>query len=74
MAFDRLDVGLLFEGAGAQQFAVLAAGQNLLAQLLVFLPAARIQGGECGLHIHLGDALPLLPEGTQEFHEARGPL
>ena len=73
-AFDRLDVGLLFEGAGAQQFAVLAAGQHLLAEVAMLVAAAGVEGLQAGLDVHLGDGLALTPKRAQQFHEARGAL
>ena len=74
MPFDGLHVGLLLEGAGAQQLAALAAGQHLFPQLLVLVAPAGVEGREGRLHIHLGDGLPLLPEGAQQLHQPGGPL
>ena len=44
MAFHRLDIGLLLEGAGAQQFAVLAFGEHLAGQVLMVVTPAAIEG------------------------------
>ena len=74
VALDRLHVGLLFEGARAQQLAGLAAGQHLAAELLVFFAAAGVEGCEGRLHIHLGDGLALLPERPQQLNQAGGPF
>jgi hypothetical protein len=52
----------------------LAAGQHLAAELLVLFAAAGVEGCEGRLHIHLGDALALLPERPQQLDQAGGPF
>ena len=74
VALHRLDVLLLPQGARAQQFAVLAAGQHLLAEVAMLVAAAGVEGLQAGLDVHLGDGLALTPKRAQQFHQARGAL
>ena len=74
MAFHRLHVGLLAQGAGAQQLAALAAGQHLLGQSTVVFAPAAVEGLQGGVEIHLAELLALLPEGPQQLDQGGGAL